>query len=192
VVDANAILGNRIKAIEQQNATKAANVEESLSQHFRVAVSCPPDTLIHVRGGNVFEGQYWLGVGYGYYIPDFSVDFSDPAGIDNYTGNFTNAGYYIGIIAGRGFYGEDRYVIGGGVEYATASEAEAYIEDVALVSGPWMGYDDNGGLPLCGIVLRNDGRVGVDGAVLPIDRVNRSRSYYWKDLRPRHYTMYII
>jgi len=193
VVDQTHILSNRIKALERQEVARDASVEEHLSDHFRVAVSCPPDARIHVRGGNVWEGNDWFTVGSGYHIESFTMDFSDADTIENYDGSFANANYYIGVIAIRAFYGlEDHQVIGGGSEYATASAAEAYIEDTALLDGPWRGVDDSGGLPLVGLVLRNDGRTGVAGAVMPIDRVNRGRSYYWKDLRPRHYTMFQI
>ena len=175
VVDQTHILSNRIKALERQEVARDASVEEHLSDHFRVAVSCPPDARIHVRGGNVWEGNDWFTVGSGYHIESFTMDFSDADTIENYDGSFANANYYIGVIAIRAFYG-----------------LEAYIEDTALLDGPWRGVDDSGGLPLVGLVLRNDGRTGVAGAVMPIDRVNRGRSYYWKDLRPRHYTMFQI
>lgn len=180
-------LGQRLQTLERGNARQAVSVEEPQSMHFQVAVSCPPSTVLHIRGGNVWESSYWVGVGYGYYIAADTADFSDADTIEGYSGNFTNADYYIGVVFGRGFYGEDWFCVGGDTEFATAAEAEADIEDDALLNAPWRGYDLNGGLPLVGLVLRNDGRTGVDGAVLPIDRVNRSRSYYWKDLRPRHY-----
>lgn len=183
-------IDRRVTRLERTNSIRASVVDEPLSDHFRVAVSCPPDTQIHVRGGNVWEGYYWIGIGNGYYIEADSADFADADTIDGYSGNFTNAGYYIGVIFGREFYNEDWFVAGGGQEFATAAEAEAYIEGTALLASPWRGYDLNGGLPLCGLVLRNDGNTGVNGAVLPIDAVNRGRSYYWKDLRPRHYVSY--
>jgi hypothetical protein len=184
-------LQERVSGLERKQATQGANVEEHLSDHFRVAVSCPPDTRLHMRGGNVFEGSTWLGTGRGYYIESYTADLGDPDTIDNYTGNFDNAYYYIGVIFGREFYGFEHYIIGGTVEYATAAGAEAYIETVALRLAPWQPGlvvpVGQGGLPLCAVVLRNDGRTGIDGAIMPIDRVNRGRSYYWKDVRPRHY-----
>jgi len=39
--------------------------------------------------------------------------------------------------------------------------------------------------------LRNDGQAGVPGAILPVDVVNRGRSYLWpRDVRPRKYFHY--
>lgn len=177
----------RLQRLRKQEAQKATSVSEPLSDHFRVSVSCPPDTRVHVRGGNVWEGSLWAGVGYGYYIESYTADFASPDNIDGFDGNFTNADYFVGIIFGREFYNEDHFVTWSGTEFATAAEAEADIASVALLDEPWYGYDHNGGLPLCGIVLKNDGNTGIDGAVLPVDAVNRGRSYYWRDLRPRHY-----
>lgn len=187
-----AILDRRLGRLEKRQAGKANSVSEPLSDHFRVSVSCPPDTSVHIRGGNVWESYVWIGVGNGYYIASYSTDFASPDNIDGFDGNFTNADYFMGVIFGRAFYGEDNFVIWSGDEFATATEAEQDIQDVALLDRPWYGYDDNGGLPLCGIVLKNNGQVGVDGAVLPIDAVNRGRSYYWRDLRPRHYVVNVV
>jgi hypothetical protein len=185
----NTIFQNRISRLEKQQAIKADSVDEYLSDHFRVAVSCPPDTRVHIRGGNVWNGSKWVDVGGGQYIESYTVDFGDADTIDGYTGNFSNADYYIGVIMGRvfGYVPNSHFVTHSGDEFATAAEAEADITDVALLLNPWYGYNYGGGLPLCGVVLKNDGNTGVDGAVLPIDRVNRGRSYYWNDLRPRHY-----
>lgn len=187
VIDMAFNLSHRVKTLLEDSAKQAAHVSEPQSMHFQVAVSCPPSTVLHIRGGNVWESSYWGGVGYGYYIAADTADFSDVSTIEGYSGNFSTAGYYIGVIFGRGFYGEDWFCLSSGTEFATAAEAEVDIEDVTMLDSPWRGYDFNGGLPLVGLVLRNDGRTAVDGAILPIDRVNRGRSYYWKDLRPRHY-----
>lgn len=183
------IVDRRLGRLEKREAGRATSVSEPLSDHFRVSVSCPPDTRVHVRGGNVWEGGIWIGIGNGYYIESYTTDFASPDTIDGFEGNFANANYFMGVVFGRAFYGEDNFVIWSGDEFATAGEAEQDIQDVALLMDPWYGDDYNGGLPLCGIVLQNNGQVGVNGAVLPIDAVNRGRSYYWRDLRPRHYVV---
>lgn len=42
------------------------------------------------------------------------------------------------------------------------------------------------GMPLCGIILRNNGTTGTGRHFLPIDAVDRGRSYTWpRDLRPQ-------
>lgn len=152
--------------------------------HFQVAVACPPSTVLYVRGGNVWKGRWiWGGdVGDGNFIPPESVDFSDPDSIDGYDGNFTNAYYYKGYLLGIDRISDEWFCTGDGDEFATGAEAEADIGSVAMLDTPWTE-----GLPLIAIVLRNNGNVGMDGAVMAIDRVNRGRSYYWKDMRPRHY-----
>jgi hypothetical protein len=83
-------------------------------------------------------------------------------------------------------------------EFASAADSEAnfvsYLTDtyyLAEVYQPWpepaSGWDADPptGRPLCGVVLKNNGTVGVAGQFLPIDRVNRGRSYLFMDVRPR-------
>jgi len=93
-------------------------------------------------------------------------------------------------------------------EYATPGEAEerlvAWLSGSANVS---FAYDPSGnywplpmvyagvpgtyvyqdsGMPLCGVILRNDGNVGGGRFFMPIDACNRGRSYTWpRDLRPQ-------
>lgn len=81
------------------------------------------------------------------------------------------------------------------LEVATSGEAEAAL--LAFLYDGGVDIDDNAwpwgasafaptGMPLCGLILKNDGTVGNGPYFLPIDRVNRGRSYLWpKDLRPR-------
>lgn len=81
------------------------------------------------------------------------------------------------------------------LEYETATEAEAAL--MAFVTTADAGYDTSwpyantawgeppGGMPLCGLILRHDGSTEMT-SFLPIDLVNRGRSYIWpRDLRPR-------
>ena len=182
-------LSHRVQRLEHQRAIKSANVEEPLSMHFAVAASCPPSMIIHIRGGNIWEGRHYpFTAGDGYYVEPTTCDFSLHATIFDYDGNFTNANYFMGIVLGLEQRANNVFqATGADVEHATAAEAEAHIENVALLEGPWDEF-----LPLYGIVLRNNGTTGVNAAILPIDAANRGGSYLWKDLRPRHYVTYTI
>lgn len=80
------------------------------------------------------------------------------------------------------------------VECETATEAEAAQLGNMWYEDPWPGPGDAFwneeelliGPPLCGVILRND---GTEYGFLPIDRVNRDRSYLWPaDARPRWLT----
>lgn len=52
----------------------------------------------------------------------------------------------------------------------------------------WAGqpYLQDTGMPLCGLILRNNGTTGTGRYFMEIDAVNRGRSYTWpRDLRPQ-------
>lgn len=89
-------------------------------------------------------------------------------------------------------------------EYTITSDAEARLiawlwEEIdpsidwdayywpAPVRGPWMAYEyQETGMPLCGIILRNNGTTGIGRYFMEIDVVNRGRSYTWpRDMRPQ-------
>lgn len=161
----------------------------------RAAVSCPPDAYIHVRGG-------WLFTEYGEQLPtptisiNFGLDPDGTWGIDNWQGapEFTTAGYYRGAIVLRENtwdseaqeFGNDTNVIWT-EEYSTAACVEQWADwDLRWTLDKYYGY------PLCIIIVKNDGITateapGVHGHILPIDAVNRGRSYLWRDIRPIMY-----
>lgn len=172
---------------------KAAQSTVDWAWHFATSASCPPDERIQVRGGVIYPGPYWLVLdSAGWRGPD-ACDFTDPemTGLDC---NFTNAYYYLGVILCYEadwllFYyhwepetQQHFEIVGGTTEWATPLEAEAEID--LMLNGTEAIYQER--LPLCAVVLRNNGTTGIDGQILPIDPLNRGRSYLWKDVRPRN------
>ena len=164
---------------------------------FRVSASTPPDKRVHVRAGYLLVGWYWLMLGDGGWVDATAVDFS--SGLDSLPLSFTTANSYVGVILcytfetliedgippGQGQWATPvPWTIGGDIEYNTAIEAEARIQ--YMLSGN-QEIQNGYYFPLCALVLRNDGTVGTSGAILPIDMINRDRSYIWMDCRPRHY-----
>lgn len=149
---------------------------------FRVAASCPPDKKVRVRGGLMWYSPNGAAApGAGWDIDDQGVDFSGTGFAAATT--FANANYFKGIVIGlkngqRGG-GTDISIVGAGAEVATAILAEARIESIITSGAPW-----NADFPLCGVVLKNDGTTATAGSILPIDPVNRGRSYIWRDMRP--------
>jgi len=180
------IFEGRMDSIERkqrQNATKQTPTAWD-TRAFQVAVSCPPDKSVHVRTGFIwwFSGLYGAN---GRLIPAQTIDFTWTAKFSTLT-TFTTANYYKGVVVGleqgqqqaghtySWFAGG-----GGGIEYATAAEAEDGIMSVCYNDSPW-----GSSYPLCGIVLKNDGVTATVNSILPIDAANRGRSYLWRDLRP--------
>ena len=131
-----------------------------------------------------------------YTVPDLTADVADTNSV--YTDIvFSSANYY------QFFFLELRvpavaenpapsdwsfYLHGTGDEFETAAEAEAWLNSETFQeSSPWEHIDvPTVSYPLCGLVLRNDGTIGSGSHILPIDYVNRGRSYMWPtDIRPR-------
>jgi len=168
---------------------------------LRVSPSCPPDKNLHVRGGRTYLGTNTGWVLYddyeerAYTVPDLTANLADPDSVTA-TITFVNASYYQffflelrlpAIVEGPAESDWSFYLHGTGDEFATASAAEEWMDSYDFQhSSPWYHAGDGSAYPLCGLVLRNDGQVGVDGAILPVDLVNRGRSYIWpRDVRPR-------
>jgi hypothetical protein len=138
----------------------------------QTAPSCPPDTQLHARGGYVWDAY----AGNGWWAYPMDADFGVGGNVQVLP--FANAGWYRGVLVTR---------YGGGTspnhyetdEYATAAEAQDAV--IAMITTGTMYQTD---LPLALLVVKNDGTTGVAGAILPIDAVNRGRSYLFREVRP--------
>ena len=134
-------------------------------------------------------------------VPTLTADVSDPDSVTTDV-TFNNAGFYqLFLLELRTPKNPEEpdiddwwfYLHGTGDEFQTSSECELWLDSYDFQhSFMWkIDVSDTGftredvAYPLCGLVLRNDGRAGVSGAILPIDLVNRGRSYMWpRDMRP--------
>ena len=187
--------------MERGQDRAAAFAEHEWLSALRVAPTCPPSQLVHVRGGRTYLGGNFSKAVLdafeerAYTIPDLTADLADPASV-TVTVEFSTVNYYQFFLLEITTPAEAElpeasdwsfYLHGTGDEFATGGEAEQWLhsEDFQY-SEPWDHYADGiMGYPLCGVVLRNDGQVDVSGAFLPIDVVNRGRSYLWpRDMRP--------
>jgi hypothetical protein len=199
-------LGRVWQTEQRRNAQELAHV--GLDQ-FRVTPTCPPSTTLRIRGGLLWpDPETWFALGSIVNIEDMACDFTDV----ERTGlalNFLNPHFYLAYVMCFDlsyfwysiYYevGEGKNVTqpfwfwGSGAEYATAAEAETEIDQRLNGGGPVYAFMSDAGLPfqrgdtmpLCGLILRNNGVVGTDGQILAIDPINRGRSYLWPpDLRP--------
>jgi len=167
---------------------------------LRVAPSCPPDKQIHMRGGRVYLGANPGWVAYddyeqrAYTVPPLSADLSDPDSV-TIDVTFTNADYYqffllqlrLPAVVEEPAVSDWYFYLHGTLdEFPDAGTAEQWLDSYEFQhSSPWYEGAEGTCYPLCGVVLRNDGQTGVSGAFLPIDMVNRNRSYIWPtDMRP--------
>jgi hypothetical protein len=196
-----ALLNRRLNALERQQQKKATNELAYTWDQLAISCSCPPDTTLHVREGWVQQGSFWV-VQETIWFPALDIDFTDPTQFycdfwgQTYTGNFENAYYYMPLLLS---YNDDWFYylrdpdagtafgpirnVGGSPELATAADAEQAAE--SWFDGTYADlYSDN--LPLCIVIVRNNGVTGMDGQVQPIDPINRGRSYFWRDVRPRN------
>jgi len=187
------VLERRISTLEKRGQRAAAFVPDGTWYDFKIACSCPPDKRVHIRGGNAAREENWGGLTIlQNFTPSTIADFTN---IEETQLEllFANANYYLPTILCYhgdwiGRRDEDPqyelpvYAGPVGVEVATAVEAEAQID--AWLNGytKWCYLT----FPLHGIVFRNDGQAGVPYAILPIDSVNRGRSYLYRDARARN------
>ena len=173
--------GHRLQRIESTKAAQAGHVADPEHFQFRIACSCPPDKRIHMRGGLMYNAN----TRDGWFVESTTIDLTN----DSQVGlifNFDNANYYLSCYVRLTDGGSSAPytfgIVGDGVEYATSGEAEQALIDYAELGFAW-----GSAYPLCGIILRNDGNALTDHAFLPIDPINRGRSYLWpRDWRPRN------
>lgn len=170
---------------------------------LRVAPSCPPSKVLHMRGGRSYLGYNYT-INYydafeqrAYTIPDLMADLADTASV-TVDVTFSNANYYqffllelrTPAVAEQPSESDWSFHLHGtGDELETAGEAEAWLHSETFqLSSPWqsiLGTDVIVAYPLCGLVLKNDGIVGAGCNILPVDAINRGRSYIWpRDMRP--------
>jgi len=175
---------------------------------FMVSPTCPPSTSIYIREGKAWrDPYYWFVIGYNVQKPSITIDLTTerivtPASSDVLDLSFTNPDYYKAIALcynGDWIFYEQygiEYVVdecafyfyGGETEHATAAGAEAEID--LMLNGGLCGGDNGEGLyyeyafQLWSLILHNNGITGTPGQIMPIDKLNRGRSYLYRDLRP--------
>lgn len=185
-------LHRRLVRLKKQDAQRAASAPSDRWYEFRAIPSCPPGKQIHIRGGIASTSGRWGWIINDDFIPDWICDFENEDETQLPL-NFSNAGYYLGLILC--YYGdwvgyrtvqpptyeEPVFDCVVGTEVETATEAEAQVD--AFLNGytQWYYYR----MPIWGVVLRNNGQVGVPYAIMPVDMVNRGRSYIYRDARSR-------
>lgn len=174
-------LDRRVEKLTRQQEWQKAFVSDPEHAYFKVSASCPPSLSLHMRGGLMYEYQ---DIGDAWFVDDITVDLSDPDQIGTKSFTFTSADYYLGyVLRLTGGAGPTFYVSGSDTEFATAGEAEEDLMD--YIQG--TNYIWHFNYPLCGLILRNNGTLGTGYNILPVDTVNRGRSYIWpRDLRPRN------
>ena len=183
----------RVQTLMMEQDREAGYEVPSRWYELLVSPSCPPDKRLHIRGGIATTSARWGWIMYNDFMPHTICDFENE-GETQMTLTFTSANYYFPLIlcyygdwVAYRYFDPDRFAEPvfdnvTGTEVKTAADAEAQID-------AWMnGYTDwyNYRLPLWGVVLKNDGQTGIPYAILPVDSINRGRSYLYRDCRARH------
>ena len=185
-------LDKRLRRLEQQGARDSAHEPDTIWYQLSVSASCPPNKSVHIHSGIATPTSLWGGIINYDFIPNTVCDFENEAETQMDL-VFSNAGYFLPVILCYYWewisyahywpedYGEPVFDNVIGTEVATATEAEAQIDGFLNGVEQWYNYR----MPIHGVVLQNDGNVGVMKAILPIDQTNRGRSYLYRDARVR-------
>lgn len=187
---------DRLRRAEGQRAVRAVDANW---YSFLTAPSCPPDQRVHLRGGLAYCEVSAYGEPYsdrGWIIPDLIADLTDSDQvITDFTYSTSNAylAYCLVLMIPTPIEGPATSdwkfrLTGSGAESLTAEEAEVEFQAYAETNPIWpdaYSYDPDPGMPIGALILRNDGTIGGRN-IMPIDKVNRGRSYLWmNNLRPR-------
>jgi hypothetical protein len=184
-------LNRKVAVLEWDAARMAAYEEPNYQWNFQIALSCPPSTVIHVRGGQVW-GNPDSESGWQWYVPSGSYDLADEDDT-GFSYTFAVAYTYRAVSVHIRYSGNPDYIydppdpflrfVPATGEFSTAAGAEndAYF--------PWEGGiyvpDIDYGICLGIFVLRNNGNTAEPNQFMPIDRANRGRSYYWRNIKHR-------
>jgi len=197
------IFERQINSLQRWQQKRNAFAPPNFENMLRIAPTCPPSQSVQMQGGRIYTGYNWGDAAYddyeqrAYTLPNLTVNLADSDSVTIEI-SFITANYYQffllelklpAVIEEPVASDWSFYLHGTEDEFSTAAEAELWLNSYDFqYSSPW----DEGGyglcFPLCGVVLKNDGRASVSGAFLPIDVINRNRSYLWpRDMRPRWY-----
>lgn len=177
---------NQLHRLEVEERRRAGTVQTD-RYAFTLSCTCPPSTSIHFRGGLAWWPLY-ASYPAGFYIPSYTVDLSDTDKIDAGNFIFTNAGWYRGCLVGvdqsdvwpppapPDTWPEEPiddliYLRRTFDEYETAAEAEIGAREIIGDNAAYYS------LVMGCIVLRNNGDTTNYNQFMPIDPVNRGRSY---------------
>ena len=180
-------MNRRLAVLEKDAERMAAYEEPNYQWNFTLSASCPPSTVVHMRGGRVWgDPTEWSGESW--YVESASYDLADIADSGDAEW-FTNPYYYVAFAVMLRWSGTPGttpplYIVKT-TEYATAAEAEVAcypeISDVPSAFSPDAAY----GIPLAIVIMRNNGNTALVNQYMPIDSVNRGRSYIWRNLKVR-------
>jgi hypothetical protein len=201
------IVEGQLRRLEKKQARRAGNAQNWDAYQFTATPTCPPSTALAVRGGRMVWPSSWA-EGVSYYLADGTLDFAteDASTGPQWPYSFSNANWYLPVYViitwygayttitdGYGtmqfrLYGADYFSWSGGgfIEYETAAGAE----DAINATNPNF-YQDHlceVGLPVCRVILRNNGITGEPYQFMFIDKVNRGRGYLWGQFRNGRYT----
>ena len=178
-------LDRQVQRLELNQQRRAGSVENADTYRFRLSPTCPPSTSITFHGGLAWWPAY-SSYPAGFFIPTYTVDLSDTS---KTYGEFifSNANWYSAVLLGLE---QDMwpppappdtwpdtlpdgciYLARSGDEFETAVEAEVTVRE--LVGSRVARY----GVCMGGVVLRNNGNIIDYNQFLPIDPINRGRSY---------------
>lgn len=190
-------LTRRVQDLEKESRRRGATEIDWRWDEFRVSVSIPPDKRVHMRGGVAYAGMAYFGEDFSdkaWFVPDRTADLADSSSVFvdvtfSGTGTYQAHTILIAIPTDPVEPTETDWnfrLVTDGNEYTTAQDAEGALETLLATYNtvwPEPADDPPSGMPLCGLILKSESS-GSGCPILPIDPINRGRSYVYQDIRP--------
>jgi len=198
-------LASYVRTLDKEQNIKAGAVEGGDTYDFRMYPTCPPTTSIVFRGGQCWYKAFAF-YPYPILIPSYTVDLTDTdkvstrMGYSGYDYTFTNASWYVPciVVLPSATFGTPPeppdtwptevpdtalYLYGGtsAAPYMTEYETAAEAEDACLeIHGDAAAFY---GIAIGGLILRNNGNIVNINQWMPVDKINRGRSYLFGQRR---------
>jgi len=182
----------RLTRLQRRQAQQAGIADYRDIPQFTISATCPPSTSVFMRGGLIWRTPV-LVRSYGWYIPSYKLDLADPD--ITYTAfkpsadraywyrafNIVPNCYYVPYLEPREDWPDtapERSVYLRSV--AAWKETTEEVENTILQNERSIGQ--NYGPATTSVVLRNNGNTTEYNQWMPIDPVNRGRSYLFMNV----------
>ena len=191
------IVSNQIKRLDKEQQRRAGSVQNRDMYEFTISPTCPPSTSIIFRGGLIWRTAAGTN-SYGWYIPSYEVDLTDPY-ITYSSSVCPNAYWYYAVnIVPNTYYlpgltAKEEWPETAPERSIYFREVSEWVETAATAENNVLRNERSSGQfygpCTTSVILRNNGNTVDINQYMPIDPVNRGRSYLFMNITPGWHTV---